>query len=422
MLRAVTGAELSTRLRTGRPESAVTDTELLFNPFLPGFTDDPYPHYQRMRELEPVHSHPFGFWLVSRYADVTTLLRSGLSVEYRNLADGPIAEQAAQLSGGGALNISMLDRDPPDHTRLRRLVTKAFTAKSIAALEPKVLALVDEALDRIADGGQVDLIDELAFPLPFTVISEMLGTPPTDHGRLRELSGTLVRSLEVVNDPEVIRAIADADLELTAMMRDIIAWKRDNPADDLLTALIAAEDDGDQLTDEELVAQVLLLYVAGHETTVNLIGNGVIALLDNPDQLALLRQRPDLAANAVEECLRYDSPVQQSRRITTAPYEIGDREIPAGTFVIAALASANRDEAYWGPDANELRIDRENARTHVSFGAGPHHCLGAILARLEGRVAIGRLVDRFPHLALNGDVVWNGRLNLRGAAQLPITV
>jgi cytochrome P450 len=400
----------------------VTDTELLFNPFLPGFTDDPYPHYQRMRELDPIHSHPFGFWLVSRYTDVTTLLRANLSVEYRSLADGPIAEQAAQMSGGGALNISMLDRDPPDHTRLRRLVMKAFTAKSIAALEPKVTALVDEALDRIADGGQVDLIDELAFPLPFAVISEMLGTPPTDHVRLRELSGTLVRSLEVVNDPELIRAIAAADIELTAMVRDIIAWKRDNPADDLLTALIAAEDDGDQLTDEELVAQVLLLYVAGHETTVNLIGNGVVALLHNPDQLALLRQRPDLAANTVEECLRYDSPVQQSRRITTAPYEIGDREIPAGTFVIAALASANRDEAYWGPDANELRIDRENARTHVSFGAGPHHCLGAILARLEGRVAIGRLVDRFPHLALNGDVVWNGRLNLRGAAQLPITV
>ena len=400
----------------------MTDTELLFNPFLPGFTDDPYPHYQRMRELDPIHSHPFGFWLVSRYTDVTTLLRANLSVEYRSLADGPIAEQAAQMSGGGALNISMLDRDPPDHTRLRRLVMKAFTAKSIAALEPKVTALVDEALDRIADGGQVDLIDELAFPLPFAVISEMLGTPPTDHVRLRELSGTLVRSLEVVNDPELIRAIAAADIELTAMVRDIIAWKRDNPADDLLTALIAAEDDGDQLTDEELVAQVLLLYVAGHETTVNLIGNGVVALLHNPDQLALLRQRPDLAANTVEECLRYDSPVQQSRRITTAPYEIGDREIPAGTFVIAALASANRDEAYWGPDANELRIDRENARTHVSFGAGPHHCLGAILARLEGRVAIGRLVDRFPHLALNGDVVWNGRLNLRGAAQLPITV
>lgn len=401
----------------------MTDTELLFNPFLPGFTDDPYPHYQRMRETDPVHQHPLGFWLVSGYDDVAALLRAGLSVENRHLSDGPIADQYRQLdTGRSALNLSMLDRDPPDHTRLRRLVTKVFTPKAVAALEPMVTALVDRSLDRIADGGQVDLIDELAFPLPFAVISEMLGTPPTDHVRLRELSGTLVRSLEVNTDPEVLRAISAADVELTGMMRDIIAWKRDNPADDLLTALIAAEHDGDQLTDDELVAQVLLLYVAGHETTVNLIGNGAIALLRNPDQLALLRERPDLAANAVEEFLRYDSPVQQSRRITTAPHTIRDREIPAGTFVIAALASANRDAAYWGPDADQLRIDREDARTQVSFGAGPHHCLGAALARLEGRLAISRLVTRFPNLKLNGDIVWNGRLNLRGAAKLPVTV
>lgn len=167
---------------------------------------------------------------------------------------------------------------------------------------------------------------------------------------------------------------------------------------------------------------MLLLYVAGHETTVNLIGNGVLALLRNPDQLTLLRENPELAANAIEEFLRYDSPVQQSRRITLAPHTIGGREIPAGMFVMAGLAAANHDERHFGPDANKLRIDRENARTQVSFGAGPHHCLGAALARLEGRVAISRLVSRFPNLSPNGDVEWNGRLNLRGAAKLPITV
>jgi cytochrome P450 len=401
----------------------VTDTELLFDPFLPDFTVDPYPHYRRMRDVDPVHEHPLGFWLVSRYDDVTALLRAKLSVEARNLTGGPIAAQYDELDqSGGALNLSMLDRDPPDHTRLRTLVTKVFTPKAVAALEPKVTALVDAALDRVAESRTVDLIDELAFPLPFAVISDMLGTPPTDHVRLRALSGTLVRSLEVVNDPEVLRAIVAAEVELSGMMREIIDWKRDNPADDLLTALIAAEHDGDQLTDDELVAQVLLLYVAGHETTVNLIGNGVLALLRNPDQLALLRDRPDLAANAVEEFLRYDSPVQQSRRITLAPHTIGGREIPAGTFVIAGLASANRDDRHFGPDADELRIDREEARTQVSFGAGPHHCLGAALARLEGRLAIGRLVTRFPALSLNGDVEWNGRLNLRGAAKLPVAV
>jgi cytochrome P450 len=399
----------------------VTDTELLFNPFLPDFDADPYPHYQRMRDQDPVHEHPLGFWLVTRYDDVTALLRAKLSVESGNLAGGPIADQFQQLEDSTRA-LSMLDRDPPDHTRLRALVTKVFTVKAIAALEPMVTDLVDRSLDRVADGGRVDLIDELAFPLPFAVISEMLGTPPADHERLRELSGTLVRSLEVQTDPAVIQAINDAEFELTEMMRDIIEWKRANPADDLLTALIAAEHDGDRLTEDELVAQVLLLYVAGHETTVNLIGNGAIALLRNPDQLALLRATPDLAANAVEELLRYDSPVQQSRRITVAPHTIGGREIPAGAFVIAGLASANRDDRHFGPDANDLRIDREDARTHVSFGAGPHHCLGAALARLEGRLALGKLVTRFPNLSLDGDVAWNGRLNLRGAAKLPVTV
>jgi cytochrome P450 len=401
----------------------VTDTELLFNPFLPDFTENPYPYYQRMRDTDPIHQHPFGFWLVTRYDDVSTLLRANLSVEVGNLAAGTVADQYDDLNQvSTSFTLSMLDRDPPDHTRLRKLVTKVFTPKAVAALEPKVTALVDAALDRIAEQGAVDLIEALAFPLPFTVISEMLGTPPTDHLRLRELSGTIVRSLEVVTDGEVLRAIREAEVELDALMREIIAWKRHNPADDLLTALIAAEHQGDQLTDDELVAQVLVLYVAGHETTVNLIGNGVLALLRNPDQLALLRARQDLATNAVEELLRYDSPVQQSRRITTAPYAIRGREIPPGTFVIAGLASANRDERHFGPDAGELRLDREDARAQVSFGAGPHHCLGAALARLEGRVAISRLVSRFPDLSLNGHVEWNGRLNLRGAAKLPVAV
>ena len=401
----------------------MTDTEVLFNPLQPGFTEDPYPHYQRMRDVDPVHEHPLGFWLVTRYDGVSALLRADLSVEPRNLAGGLVADQIQQLDeADSVMRLSMLDRDPPDHTRLRRLVTKVFTPKAIAALEPKVAALVDVSLDRIAEQGTVDLIEALAFPLPFAVISELLGTPPTDHVRLRELTGTLVRSLEVVTDPEMLRAIAAAEVELTTLMREIIAWKRDNPADDLLTALIAAEHEGDQLTDDELVAQVLLLYVAGHETTVNLIGNGALALLHNPDQLALLRAHPDLAANAVEECLRYDSPVQQSRRITVRPHTVGGREIPAGMFVIAGLASANRDERHFGPDAHKLRIDREDARTQVSFGAGPHHCLGAALARLEGRLAIGGLATRFPNLSLNGDIEWNGRLNLRGAAKLPITI
>ncbi|MBP2329870.1 cytochrome P450 [Kibdelosporangium banguiense] len=397
---------------------------LLFNPFMPGFFEDPYPQYKMLRDEDPVQNHPLGFWFVSRFDDVSALLKAGLSVEVGNLAPGVMMDQLDSLGiedgKHGVLNMSMLDRDPPDHTRLRSLVTKVFTRRAVAALEPKIVALVDAVLDRMAEKGSFDLVEELAFPLPFAVISEMLGMPPTDHARIRELSGTLVRSLEVVTDEEVARAIVNADIELAAITRDLIEWKRANPGDDLLTALIAAEHEGQVLNGDELVAQVVLLYVAGHETTVNLIANGVNALLRNPDQLALLRERPDLAGNAVEEFLRYDSPVQQTRRITTAPYTLRDKEIPAGTFVLACLGSANRDERFFGADAGELRIDRPEARHQVSFGAGPHHCLGAALARLEGQVAVSRLVQRFPDLAFDGQLEWNGRINLRGPAKFPV--
>jgi cytochrome P450 len=397
----------------------------LFDPFAPGFTDDPYPQYAAMRAAAPVYQHPFGFWLLTRYDDVSWLLRAGLSVEDRNVTDSMLRQVREELYGDGtprADRRSMLDRDPPDHTRLRRLVSKAFTPRAIQALRPRVTELVDGMLDAMARARRADLVDALAFPLPFTVIAEMLGTPPADHERIRQLTGTVVRSLEPVADPGLVSAIVAADAELTGMAAEMIAWKRKNPAGDLLTALINAEDDGDVLHDDELVAQTLLLYIAGHETTVNLIAGGTLALLRHPGQLALLRDHPALAGNAVEELLRYDSPVQASRRITLEPVTVRDTTIPAGAFVMASLGSANRDEHFWGADADELRLDRENARQHASLGAGPHHCLGASLARLEACITFERLAVRFPALALDGDVTWNGRINLRGPAHLPVSV
>jgi cytochrome P450 len=398
----------------------------LFDPFAPGFTDDPYPQYAVMRAQAPVYEHPFGFWLLSGYDEVSWLLRAGLSVQDDNVAsDSLLRQMRDQMYGGDesprATAVSMLDRDPPDHTRLRRLVSKAFTPRAIQALRPRITELVDGMLDVMAGQVRVDLVDALAFPLPFSVIAEMLGTPPADHERIRQLTGTVVRSLEPVADPEVAAAIMAADDELTQIAVEMIAWKRANPADDLLTALIHAEDDGDVLNDDELVAQTLLLYIAGHETTVNLIAGGTLALLRHPGQLALLGSDPALVGNAVEELLRYDSPVQASRRITLEPVTVGGVTIPAGAFVMASLGSANRDERFWGPDAAELNLRRENARQHVSFGAGPHHCLGASLARLEACIAFERLAARFPGLALDGDVVWNGRINLRGPAHLPVS-
>jgi cytochrome P450 len=397
----------------------------LFDPFAPGFTDDPYPQYAAVRAQAPVLRHPVGFWLLTRYEDVSWLLRAGMSVEDRNITDRELLDLRKLMYGDEAPRtggISMLDRDPPDHTRLRRLVSKAFTPRAVEALRPRITGLVDDMLDAAGRQGSVDLVDALAFPLPFAVIAEMLGTPPADHERIRRLSGTIVRSLEPVADPALVEAIAAADAELTQIAGEMIAWKRAHPAGDLLTALINAEDDGDVLDDEELIAQTLLLYIAGHETTVNLIAGGTLALLRHPDQLALLRENPGLTGNAVEELLRYDSPVQASRRVTLEPVTVRGTDIPAGSFVMASLGSANRDESFWGPDAAELRLDRENARQHVSFGAGPHHCLGASLARMEAAIALARLTDRFPGLALDGEVTWNGRINLRGPAHLPVSL
>jgi cytochrome P450 len=400
------------------------DNTPLFDPFAPGFTDDPYPQYTVLRERAPLYRHPIGFWLLTRYEDVAWLLRAGLSVEIGNVSpDGTLA-QAREATYGEELQRtrapSMLDRDPPDHTRLRRLVSKAFTPRAVDALRPRITELVDELLDEMKRARHVDLVGSLAFPLPFAVIAGMLGTPPADHEHIRELTGIIVRSLEPVVDPDLVPAIVAADHELAAIAAEMITWKRKHPADDLLTALIHAEDEGDVLSDDELISQTLLLYIAGHETTVNLLAGGTLALLRNPGQLALLREDPAGIPDAVEELLRYDSPVQASRRITVAPVTVGGTEIPAGEFIIASLGSANRDERFRGPDAGEVRVRRENARQHVSFGAGPHHCLGASLARLEASIALDRMIARFPGLALDGDVTWNGRITLRGPARLPV--
>ena len=406
----------------------MTEATVAFQPFSTAFTDDPYPHYAELRAEAPVEEHALGFWALWRHADVTEVLRARLSVEEGNVTSfGPMRAVYDEIyreanTGRRGEGMSMLDRDPPDHTRLRRLVSRAFTPRRIETLVPVVESLVDGALDRIADTGEVDLIEALAFPLPFAVISTMLGMPETDVTRLRELSHLIVKSLEPVPDEQTIREIILADKEMADRTAEAIEWKRQHPADDLLTALINAEDGGDVLSDEELIGQVVLLYVAGHETTVNLIGNGTLALLNDPAQAAFWRERPDLDDNAVEELLRYDSPVQLTRRITLEDYEVDGHVIPKGSFVMASLGSANRDEAQFGPDADQVRLDRANAKQHASFGGGVHHCLGAALARTEGRIALSSLVRRFPSLTLAGEPTRNGRINLRGVTSLPVSV
>ena len=403
----------------------------MLNPFEPGFFDDPYAQYALVRDQDPVHLSPLGVWALFRYEDVYRLLRDpSLSVEERNLST-PFAAADPELQAifderreGGVHN--MLNLDPPDHHRLRRLVSKVFTPRMIEELHPRVEQLVDDSLSAVeARGtGEMDLIADLAFPLPFVVISEMLGMPEgRDRAQLREWSGAVVKTFDPINTrDETLAAFAAMD-NIVAYIDETVTWKREHPGDDLLTKLIAAEDEGDRLSPQELSEQVMLLYIAGHETTVNLIGNGMLALLRHRDQLEVLQRDPTLDAGMPDELLRYDSPVQMSRRVTLAPLEIDGKTIDTGSLVMTCLGSANRDHAKWGDDADRIDLRRANAREHMSFGGGVHSCLGAHLARLEGRVAISTLVRRFPNLELATDAPeWNGRIVLRGLASLPLAI
>jgi cytochrome P450 len=402
----------------------------MLNPFEPGFFDNPYEQYRAVREQDPVHLSPIGAWGLFRYADVHRVLRDPhLSVEEQNATQmmKPAPEIQAIFEGREERGEhTMLNLDPPDHHRLRRLVSKVFTPRVIEGLRPRVQQLVDESLDTVEQRGtgEMDVIADLAFPLPFVVISEMLGMPEgQDRTLLREWSGAIVKTFDPILTEDEARAAVSASDNLDVYIHETLEWKRKNPADDLLSALITAEDEGDRLNEAELVEQVVLLYVAGHETTVNLIGNGTLALLRNRDQLERLQQDPALDETAVDELLRYDSPVQMSRRITLTEYEIDGKVIPAGVFLMTCLGSANRDPEKFGPDADRLDLSRADANQHLSFGGGVHSCLGAHLARLEGRVAIGTLVRRFPAMELaTENLVWNGRIVLRGLTALPVHV
>src|SRR3954463_2054633 len=321
----------------------------MLNPFEPGFFDDPYAQYKVVRDQDPVHLSPIGSWALFRYEDVHRVLRDPhLSVEERNATplpftvDPDIQAMMDERSEGGTH--TMLNMDPPGHHRLRRLVSKVFTPRMIEELRPRVQQLVDEHLDAAPQGEEFDLIAGLAFPLPFIVISEMLGIPEgRDRSQLREWSGAVVKTFDPIMTREERLAAVDAIDNIIAYTNEAIAYKRAHPSDDLLTALVAAEDEGDRLSEEELVEQVMLLYVAGHETTVNLIGNGTLALLRHRAQLELLQADPALDTNMPDELLRFDGPVQMSRRVTLKPYEIGDRTIDAGTVFMTCLGSANRD-------------------------------------------------------------------------------
>jgi hypothetical protein len=392
--------------------------DVSFNPMDPEFIADPYPTYHRLRTEDPVHHSPLGFWVLTRYDDVVGVLRDP------RFAKEAIAALVAARYGAAmpSMGLSMLDRDPPDHTRLRSLVNKAFTPRVVEGLRPHIQQIVDGLLERVESVGSMDLIEEFAYPLPVIVICEMLGVPVKDHERFKEWGVDIARGLDALllpPDSEVARRSAAARRALADYFRGLIAERRASPRGDMLSALIAAEEAGDTLSEDELLATCILLLVAGHETTVNLIGNGTLALLRHGDQLRRLRENPGLIGSAVEELLRYDGPVQRTARIPSADATIAGRTIGKGEMVMPFIGAADRDPAQF-PDPDRLDITRTDNR-HIAFGWGIHFCLGAPLARVEGQIAINTLVRRLPKLALAADKPeYRQSLTLRGLKALPV--
>ena len=398
--------------------------ELLFNPLDPSLAADPYPVYARLRDLDPVHRSPLGLWVLSRHPDCHAILRHPAassdqrhSVRYRSYVElaALTPEQEALLAAQ-----PMLFRDPPDHTRLRRLASSAFTARVVERMRPRVQAIVDDILDTPRADRQMDVIDELAYPVPVRVIGELLGVPRADQARLKEWSSVLVAGLNVSFAPpaEDVGRIAAGEA-FNDYFRDLISRRRRDPQEDLLSKLIAAEDSGDSLSEAELLSTCVLLLIAGHETTANVIGNGLRALLEHRDQLAILRDDPTRMRRGVEELLRFDPPVQLTARVATDAIEIGGVVIEPGEMMLLLIGAANRDP---GVFARPERLDvTRDPNQHLTFGSGIHLCLGAPLARLEADVVLTTLLRRMPDLDFaDDDHSYRAGLVLRGLRSLGV--
>jgi unspecific monooxygenase len=396
-----------------------------FNPFDPAFRADPYPTYRRLLDGAPVREAMPGLFVLPRYADCVAMLRDPNASN-----DGTKSDQAKEvLAQQGPLNPDLevlqqarpfLFMDPPDHTRLRGLVNKAFTPHVIENMRPRIQQIVDELIDAAAERGECDVIEDLAYPLPVRVISEMLGVPPEDHERFKGWSRELARSLDpdFAVPQEVMDRRQAAATAFRAYFTELIEERRSRPGDDLLTALIAAEEAGDKLSPAELLSTCTLLLVAGHETTVNLIGNGLLALIRHPDQARRLRGDPALIRSAIEEALRFDPPVQLTARTAIEDIRLPDGVVPKGKQAILLIGAANHDPAQF-LDPDTFDVGRADNR-HIAFGMGIHFCLGAPLARVEGQAAIGTLVARTTDIALEGTPAYKDQVTLRGLDTFPV--
>ena len=385
------------------------------NPLDPSFRANPHPFLAQLRETDPVNETPFGIWRLTRYDDCVTLLtqvKTGV-----RLTDGSLPGEGLIPNSGPAQ--FMLQQDPPNHTRLRKLVSKAFTPRAIARLRARAEEVAAEQLDRVAASGTMDVISDLALPVPSTMICEMMGVPLADRDRFTEWTAESTHLLAALfAPPDVVERGIAAAQQLRAYFEALIAERRKRLADDILSDLIRAEEAGDHLSPTELLSQSVGLLIAGFETTIGLIGNGVLALLRHPDQLALLRAQPERIASAVEECLRYDGPIALTPRFLHEDAEFGGKRIAKDTQVWAMLIAANRDPAHF-PDPDRFDITREG-NDHLAFGGAAHFCLGAHLARMEAQAAIGTLVRRLTDLELATTELEWGRSLFRVLGRLPI--
>lgn len=395
----------------------------LFNPLSPDFIRDPYPHYDRLRAIYPIHVTPFGQFVASRHAEVSLVMRDKrFGKDFVERSKRRYSEKIMEEPVFRSMSHWMLQADPPDHTRLRGLVVKAFTARRVEDMRPRIQEIVDQTIDAVIDRGHMDLVEDFAFRLPVTIICDMLGIPEDHRETFYNSSRDGGRLLDPVplSSEEIAKGNA-GNMMAQMYFQQLFELRRRNPGDDLITQLVQAEEDGNKLTNEELTANIILLFGAGHETTVNLIGNGLLALHRNPDQLALLKARPELMVGAIEEFLRYDSSVQMTGRVTLEDIDdLGGKRIPKGETVLCLLGSANRDPAVYPDNPDRLDVTRPNVKP-LSFGGGIHFCLGAQLARIEAEIAIATLLRRLPDLRIDDveNPEWRPTFVLRGLKRLP---
>lgn len=396
----------------------------MFDPLSPAFRNNPYPTYEMLRASSPIlYAEDLNMWFISAYEDVSTLLRDhrfGRSIDHvltreqRGLPPKP-----AHLAPFNKLSEhSMFDKEPPDHTRLRSLVHKAFTPRRVENLRGQIQTITDQLLDAVQERGTMDMLADFAVPLPVTVIAELLGIPESDRHLLRPWSQDIVTMYELDHTQEQEHRAIQAAVEFSAYLRDLARERREHPQDDLITALALVQEEGDRLTEDELVATCVLLLNAGHEATVNVIGNGMFALLSNPDQFDLLKRQPDAVPTAVEEMMRYDTPLQLFRRWVLEDVTYKGHQFKQGTEIALLFGSANRDPARFdNPDVLDV-TRRDNPL--ISFSLGIHYCLGAPLARLELQIAVAILLRRMPNLRLVEPPQYRDSVVIRGLRELKV--